>query len=306
MTMSGADVNSVKLESDTVWIYNEIKSEQLFDNLNDNDRAKQVFLFNIKNLTLVQKKPVDWKKGLKMELELKRGFSAELMQTYLPSLGLLLCTFITTKFKREFFGENVGVNLTLMLLIFTMFTAKFAELPPTQYIKMIDVWLIFCMLVPFAEVVLITMVEHYTEDDSSKAPNNTLDNTSEVEPIEDIQTVVSSTGSNRASGPAWLSRSTSLVSPSKDVSDTVTMDENKDTPVIHVCEDKNSCSHGENPAAKENFEKDKINKTRLTRWTKEGKLQICETIGRSVHEREFPWATVFVCKVRQSKIPEHL
>ena len=152
------------------------------------------------------------------------------------------------------------------------------------------------MLVPFVEVVLITMIEHYTEDDLSKAPNNTLDNTSEGEPMEDIHPVVSSTGSNMAPGPAWLSRSTSLVSPSKDVSDTVTMDENKDSPVIHVCEDKISCSHGENPAAKEKFEKDKINKTRLTIWTKEGKLQIRETIGRSGHEREFPWATVFCVK----------
>ena len=194
-----------------------------------------------------------------MEMVLERVFSAELMQTYLPSLGLLLCTFITTKFKQEFFGENVGVNLTLMLLIFTMFTSKFAELPPTQYIKMIDIWLIFCMLIPFTEVVLITMIEHYTEHDEDKDSNNTLDNRGEGEPMEDIQTDVSRENIKMAPGPAWLSRSTSVVSPSK----------------------------GGNFATKGKLGKDKIIKT------KERKLQICKKIGRSSHEQEFKFPTFY-------------
>ena len=115
MSISGADVDRVRLVPDTVWIKG----------------AKEVFLFNIERLTLkwASGKAENWKEGIKMELVLKRGPTAEIMQTYIPSLGLLLCTFLTTKFKLEYFGDNVGVNLTLMLLIFTMFTAKFAELP---------------------------------------------------------------------------------------------------------------------------------------------------------------------------------
>ena len=41
----------------------------------------------------------------------------------------------------------------------TIFTSKIEELPPTSDTKMIDVWLIGCLLVPFTEVVLRTIIE---------------------------------------------------------------------------------------------------------------------------------------------------
>ena len=41
----------------------------------------------------------------------------------------------------------------------TIFTSKIEELPPTSDTKMIDVWLIFCLLVPFLEVILRTAIE---------------------------------------------------------------------------------------------------------------------------------------------------
>ena len=33
------------------------------------------------------------------------------------------------------------------------------ELPPTSDMKMIDIWLIFCLVVPFTEVILRTVIE---------------------------------------------------------------------------------------------------------------------------------------------------
>ena len=41
----------------------------------------------------------------------------------------------------------------------TIFTSKIEELPPTSDMKMIDIWLIFCLVVPFLEVVLRTAIE---------------------------------------------------------------------------------------------------------------------------------------------------
>ena len=41
----------------------------------------------------------------------------------------------------------------------TIFTSKIEELPPTSDMKMIDIWLIFCLVVPFTEVVLRTAIE---------------------------------------------------------------------------------------------------------------------------------------------------
>ena len=45
------------------------------------------------------------------------------------------------------------------LVMTTIFTSKIEELPPTSDMKMIDIWLIFCLVVPFLEVVLRTAIE---------------------------------------------------------------------------------------------------------------------------------------------------
>ena len=45
-------------------------------------------------------------------------------------------------------------------------------LPNTAYIKMEDIWLVFCQLVPFSEVILLTAMEYQRED-----------NTNDVDPI---------------------------------------------------------------------------------------------------------------------------
>ena len=38
-------------------------------------------------------------------------------------------------------------------------------LPSTSDIKMIDIWLVLCQMVPFAEVVLLTAMEYNRKDD---------------------------------------------------------------------------------------------------------------------------------------------
>ena len=41
-------------------------------------------------------------------------------------------------------------------------------LPATSDIKMVDIWLILCQMVPFAEVVLLTAMEYQREDKTEK------------------------------------------------------------------------------------------------------------------------------------------
>ena len=56
------------------------------------------------------------------------------------------------------------MNLTIMLVMTTIFTSKIEELPPTSDTKMIDIWLIFCLLVPFAFTLIQTAIECYREE----------------------------------------------------------------------------------------------------------------------------------------------
>ena len=111
-------------------------------------------MFTIQDLTLVERKQL-----VIMAIVLKRKVATELLTTYLPTILLLLITFVTIFFDKDFFGDAIAVNLTIMLVMTTIFTSKIEELPPTSDTKMIDIWLIFCLVVPFLEIILRTAIE---------------------------------------------------------------------------------------------------------------------------------------------------
>ena len=98
--------------------------------------------------------------GLSLQIVMSRKVTSELMTTYFPSFLLLAITFSTTFFKHFFFEAALSVNLTTMLVMTTIFISKMESLPPTSDIKMIDLWLVFCQMIPFAEVVLLTAMEY--------------------------------------------------------------------------------------------------------------------------------------------------
>ena len=92
----------------------------------------------------------------------------EMMTTYFSSVLLMLITYATTFFKPFFFEAALSVNLTTMLVMTTIFISKMEGLPPTSDIKMIDIWLILCQLVPFAQVVLLTAMEYLREEEQEE------------------------------------------------------------------------------------------------------------------------------------------
>ena len=134
MVVGSSDANKVVLVADELLMRQE-------QNMN---------LFVIKDYQLVNMSyPED---GVMMVIKFRRKIMSEMMTTYLPSMLLMMITFATTFFKPYFFEAALTVNLTNMLVMTTIFTSVMEKLPLTSYPKMIDVWLIFCQLVPFAEV----------------------------------------------------------------------------------------------------------------------------------------------------------
>ena len=130
-----------------------------FKHLEFND--KDLIMFTITDLRLENKK-----EQVHMVINLKRKIQTELLTTYLPTILLLGITYATTFFKSEYFEASVTVNLTIMLVMTTIFTSKIEELPPTSDTKMIDIWLIFCLLVPFAFTLIQTAIGCYREETS--------------------------------------------------------------------------------------------------------------------------------------------
>ena len=133
---------------------NKQKSQKSFGQLESEDL--DLTMFTITNLALMKQKNANM---VYMALKLKRKVVTELLTTYLPTVLLLLITLVTIFFDKDLFADAIAVNLTIMLVMTTIFTSKIEELPPTSDMKMIDVWLIFCLVVPFLEVILRTAIE---------------------------------------------------------------------------------------------------------------------------------------------------
>ena len=125
---------------------------------------KDLIMFTITNLKLEKRE-----EEVHMVINLKRKIQTEMLTTYLPTLLLLAISYATIYFKPVYFEASLTVNLTIMLVMTTIFTSKIQELPPTSDTKMIDFWLIFCLLVPFSFTLVQTAIECYREDEKEEA-----------------------------------------------------------------------------------------------------------------------------------------
>ena len=89
----------------------------------------------------------------------KRRINNAALTIYLPTILVLTIVYATNFFKDFFFEAVVGVNLTALLVLTTLFISVSQSLPPTAYVKMIDIWLIFTQMIPFIEVLLYTWMD---------------------------------------------------------------------------------------------------------------------------------------------------
>ena len=60
--------------------------------------------------------------------------------------------------KVEDFTPGVSVNVTTLLVLTTLFIGVSNSLAKTSYVKMIEIYLIFSMFIPFCEVLIITIL----------------------------------------------------------------------------------------------------------------------------------------------------
>ena len=167
------------------------------------DQPADMTLFLITQYGLEYKNATDIGSGIKMRIKLKRKIMSEMSTTYFPSLLLMLITFATTFFKPFFFEAALSVNLTTMLVMTTIFISKMEGLPPTSEIRMIDLWLILCQLVPFAEVVLLTAMEYLREEEEENTKANDTKESMSVISMEVDETVEKDAASDSTVVKAW-------------------------------------------------------------------------------------------------------
>ena len=71
--------------------------------------------------------------------------------------SLLIVAEITLFFETKDFKYSTAFTLTIMLVMYTMYQSIVETMTKTAHLKMLDYWLLFCLLVPF----MTFMVEVY-------------------------------------------------------------------------------------------------------------------------------------------------
>ena len=94
---------------------------------------------------------------IEVSFTLRRIFTSQLINTYIPTFGLLLIAIITLHFDNSKMELALGLTLTIMLVMYTMHQGISFAVTSTAYLKLLDYWLFFCLIMPF----VIFMIEIY-------------------------------------------------------------------------------------------------------------------------------------------------
>ena len=109
----------------------------------------------IMNIEMFQANTEDGRQRVILSVTLGRRLLASVLTVFIPTILLNIIGHSTNYFK-AFYGNFMKVNLTVMLVLTTFFVNVSNKLPTTSYIKMIDIWLIFNLVIPFVEVIVHT------------------------------------------------------------------------------------------------------------------------------------------------------
>ena len=86
---------------------------------------------------------------IKCQIHLKRIPMYFIATTYMPTFCILFMALITLFIDQSHFEATIMVSLTTMLVMYTLFQSITISMPSTAYLKLLDYWLIFGLILPF-------------------------------------------------------------------------------------------------------------------------------------------------------------
>ena len=113
--------------------------------------------------TVMDTQEVGKTQQLIVEITLGRQLLGTILNVFIPTIVLNLISYTTNFYKDDFFETVIAINLTTMLVIVTLFVSVSENLPPTSYMKMMDIWLLFNLFVPFLLILIHTYMENLRE-----------------------------------------------------------------------------------------------------------------------------------------------
>ena len=91
---------------------------------------------------------------------MRRRLVSVITTVYIPSVLLNVIGHVTNYFNPVYFECMIVVNLTVMLVLTSMFISVKDNLPLTSQFKMIDVWLLFNLFIPFIDVLVMCIIDN--------------------------------------------------------------------------------------------------------------------------------------------------
>ena len=119
----------------------------------------------VRNTEVVTSILQDGHQAVTGRITLGRRLLGTILTVFFPTVLMNVVGHAANYFKSFFFEAVISINLTVMLVLMTMFISVSQQLPKTSYIKMIDVWLIFNLFIPFIEVLLHTYKDSLREEE---------------------------------------------------------------------------------------------------------------------------------------------
>ena len=109
---------------------------------------------DVMEYTITETKDYKEENKVVFKISLGRSLMSVILTTMLPTIILLLVTLSTNYYDKQHFKTIIPVNLISLLSMVTLYVGVSARLPQTSYLKLIDVWLIFSLFVPFINIIL--------------------------------------------------------------------------------------------------------------------------------------------------------
>ncbi|CAL4120969.1 unnamed protein product, partial [Meganyctiphanes norvegica] len=86
-----------------------------------------------------------------------------MISTIIPTILLTTIGYATLYIKTSLIQVRLVVSLTTMLVMYTLFSQTAQVLPRTSYVKMVDIWFLFCISILFFIIIFHFVTSFYYE-----------------------------------------------------------------------------------------------------------------------------------------------
>jgi hypothetical protein len=97
---------------------------------------------------------------ISIKIKLDRIYTTYLFTTFLPTICLVAMAELTLFINVKHFEATIMVSLTCMLVMYTLYQSISNILPHTAYMKMIDIWLLAGLILPFFIFICLIIIDY--------------------------------------------------------------------------------------------------------------------------------------------------